>query len=191
MSDKVLPVVQGDWVFRESGGDFEVARVRQSYFEGDEVYCDLVPYSLEGVNIGRQSPALGGPKSFEPWCLFTDNGWQRIEKPSFPLEKALVGVPAEEGRVRLIMSLQHDGSRSVKLKPVRTKPRKQSPDYARRPSVVVLKDSNSPDVEAASLRRAAQELRDQARMLDSNSAALLRQRASRLESEANSLDKPL
>jgi hypothetical protein len=51
-------------------------------FEGD-VLLDLSIYDHKGSRIGRQSPAEGGPKSFEPACAAKH--WERIKRPSFPI----------------------------------------------------------------------------------------------------------
>lgn len=191
----ILPVVQGDWVARDAGGDFEIARVRQAYLDDGIVYCDLVPYSLAGENIGRQSPPEGGPKAFEPWCQFTDNGWQRIERPAFPLKREMAYTPSGDGKVTLSLTVFHDKRGSVKPKPVRTKPRKQSGDHPRgRVRIVHVPGdpSNAPQIEVASLRRAAQELRDQAREVGFHSAAAasgMRARAAAMEAEAAALEK--
>jgi hypothetical protein len=190
----VLPVVQGDWVARNSGGGFEVARVRQSYLDDGQVYVDLVPYSLEGEAIGRQSPSLDGPKSYEPWCQFTDNGWQRIERPEFPLVREMVERPTTEGRVALVLSIFHTERGSVKLKPVRTVRRKQSQDYPStkvRVIQVSTDPSNHLNAEIAAIRRAAQELRDAARTLGGEAASAVLQRASALEAEAAKLGETL
>lgn len=194
MADPILPIVQGDWVGREAGGDFEVARVRQAYYEDGMVYADLVPYNLEGENIGRQSPPEGGPKAFEPWCQITDNGWRRIERPKFPLRRYVVGTPDPDkpGWNALRLTIFHGGKGSATPKADRTKLRKQSRDNVRRTVLVVpAPPSNAPDVETAALRRSAQELRDQARFLGGPAAMSLRHRADTLEAEAAQLETKL
>jgi hypothetical protein len=189
----ILPVVQGDWVARSGSGSFEVARVRQSYFEDGMVYADLVPYNLDGENLKRVSPVEGGPKSFEPWCQITDNGWQRIERPEFPLLRKAVGIPDPDkpGWNRLQVTLFHEGRGSVKPKAPRTKRRKQSSDYPRdRVRVLQIpgQPSNKAEMEIAALRRSAQEFRDEARrsgrIVGEQAVEFMRKRADALEAEA-------
>lgn len=196
--EPVLPVVQGDWVARDGGGGFEVARVRQSYFEDGRVYADLVPYSLTGENLKRVSPIEGGPTSFEPWCQITDNGWQRIERPDFPLRRVTMGDSIGDGKVRLSLSIIHDERGGAKLKASRTQRRKQSQDYPRdRVRILQIpgQPSNKAEMEIAALRRSAQEFRDEARrsgrIVGDQAVAFMRQRAAVLEAEAAKLEQTL
>jgi hypothetical protein len=147
VDEPVLPIVQGDWVYRP-GGAFEVARVRQAYWDGGKVYADLVPYSLDGESIGRQSPIEGGPKAFEPFCLITDNGWIRIERPRFPLRPAVIGRSIGDGRRVMEMTVLYDGFGGAAEKPLRTKVRRQSRDRA------------SPHAKDSRLRRALEKIAD-------------------------------
>lgn len=55
-----------------------LAKIRDIYPDG---HLDLVLYSYTGERIGRESPALGGPTHFEPYCC-PDN-WEPIDKPQF------------------------------------------------------------------------------------------------------------
>ncbi len=192
--EPILPVVQGDWVARSGGGQFEIARVRQAYWDDGRVYCDLVPHSLDGEKLGRVTPAEGGPKAFEPWCLFTDNGWQRIERPEFPLKREMMYIPVEgdPDKVRLEVTVFHDRRYgAAKPKAIRTTRRKQSQDYPRRPTQIVYVDkpmtANQLEVDMASKRAAAQELRNQARFLGGEAAMALRHRAETLEHEVEKL----
>ncbi len=75
--------VEGGWVAESgacNGMGFRprVARVKHIYEDGS---LDLVLHSHTGERIGRESPAMGGPTSFEPYCC-ADN-WEPIEKPNF------------------------------------------------------------------------------------------------------------
>jgi hypothetical protein len=194
MSEAPLPVVQGDWIARDAGGNFEVARVRQSYWVDGKLHADLVPYSLSGLCLKRVSPAEGGPTSFEPFCDISD--WRRIEKPEFPLLRGEIGVPHphREGWVTLVPTLFHSGYGAAKEKAFRTRPRKQSQDYARQRTRVVVvqaEPTNNADLEAAALRRAAQELRDQARWIGGAAGSALKSRAAQLEAEAAQIGQKL
>lgn len=77
----VFPFRPSDWV---TDGHGRVAKVRAVY-EGEpgEVLLDLVIYSRSGERLGRVSPHMGGPKTFEPAC--SSEGWHRIKEPSFPI----------------------------------------------------------------------------------------------------------
>lgn len=189
-TEPVLPIVQGDWVARiEHTRYAAIGRVRQSYWDrepGGAVCMDVVLYDTAGVDIGRTSPAMGGPKTFEPAVEFGE-WWQRIEKPNFPLISKLVGLPSQghPGKVTLVETLYH--ATGLKPKPARTKPRKQSRDYPRA-KVVVVKSTNGAEIEAAALRRSAQELRDVAKGIsDGVMASTLIGRARTLEAEAAAL----
>lgn len=88
-----LPFKPGDWV--ASRGDHDrIARVRSVYRLDGEVCLDLVMYSPKGDRIGRESPALGGPRTFEPCCA--SDHWDRISDPRFPIP--MMWVPDGDGR---------------------------------------------------------------------------------------------
>lgn len=74
----------GTWVC--DGG--RVAKVRDVYpptkHEPEGAY-DLVIYARDGKRIGRESPAMGGPRGFEPFCSAAN--WRQIEEPKFPLDR--------------------------------------------------------------------------------------------------------
>ncbi|UTU07956.1 hypothetical protein CcrC1_gp270c [Caulobacter phage C1] len=190
MTEKVLPIVQGDWVAEVHDGNITIGKVRQSYWCGDDVLMDVAFFDPSGVKIGRESPPEGGPKTFEPAIPFDDR-WTRIEPPKFPLRRKDVRVPSETpGMVTWLYTFHHDSHDGVKRKPIRTKVRKQSRDYDRKVQVILVpaEPSNQIDIEIASLRRSAQELRDTARLLSpSQGAGVLRDKAARLEAEALAL----
>lgn len=56
----------------------QLARVKHIYDDGS---LDLVLYSRTGMRIGRESPAMGGPTSFEPYC--NSELWEPIGEPKF------------------------------------------------------------------------------------------------------------
>lgn len=75
--------VEGGWVAEADachGMGFRprIARVKHIYDDGS---LDLVLYSHTGERIGRETPAMGGPTSFEPYC--SAENWEPIEKPEF------------------------------------------------------------------------------------------------------------
>ncbi len=76
-----LPFKPKDWV--SSNLDQDIAQVKAVHFSDGEVLLDLVLYDTIGNKIGRESPAMGGPRTFEPCCSADD--WERIEEPAFPL----------------------------------------------------------------------------------------------------------
>jgi hypothetical protein len=71
----------GAWVARLAcdGIHPQVAKVRDVYPEHNAL--NLIFYSSTGERIGRISPAMGGPKSFEPFC--GADSWVEIEEPPF------------------------------------------------------------------------------------------------------------
>lgn len=69
----------GDWVVRTSLD--RVAKVKEAY----EDVLDLVFYNRDGSRLGRESPPMGGPRSFEPACSV--ELWVPINEPTFPLNR--------------------------------------------------------------------------------------------------------
>jgi hypothetical protein len=88
-----LPFRPGDWV-ATCGDHQRIARVKDVSRSGGDVLLDLVLYGRDGRRIGRESPALGGPRGHEPAC--DASGWERIATPEFPV--ALVWRTLEDGR---------------------------------------------------------------------------------------------
>lgn len=197
MTIEVLPIVQGDWVATITDGVPEIGRVKLSWREpSGEVLMNIVLYAPTGAVIGRQSPACGGPKTFEPAVPF-DERWQRIEKPRFPLRRVDVQRPSEgkPGWFTWVWTYYHsDADSALNTKPVRTTPKKQSSDRPRGSVRVIYVDrphkNLNEDLEATALRRAASELRDASRLLGAESASLLRSRAKALETEADRIKPP-
>jgi hypothetical protein len=56
----------------------QIGRVREVHFDGS---LDITLYSHKGVRIGRESPALCGPKGYEPCC--SPERWDVIGEPDF------------------------------------------------------------------------------------------------------------
>lgn len=185
---EVLPIVQGDWVATVGHGlRVQIGRVRYSWREGAEVVMNVVLYNTNGDRIGRESPAFGGPRGFEPALIF-DERWQRIEKPDFPLIRHAVSLPSKTpGMVTLDYTYQAFPGKigGLKGKPARTKPKQQSADRPRR-KPWEMPQPRQIDGEISSLRRAAQELRDTARQMGVTDGPLLA-RAAELEKEAEAL----
>ena len=78
----VRPLPQpGSWVAKlECDSNHpQVAKVRDAHPEHNAL--DLIFYSGSGERIGRASPAMGGPKGFEPFC--GAEAWVEIETPPF------------------------------------------------------------------------------------------------------------
>lgn len=92
MTAVTFPVKPGDWV---SSSDGRPAKVKAVYECSGEILADLVLYSRKGARVGRESPACGGPRTFEPACSL--EGWHRITEPVFPLE--LKWIPTGKGSV--------------------------------------------------------------------------------------------
>lgn len=87
-SNVIFPFKPGDWVMNQSG---RVARVKAVDCYQGEITFDLVIYSRDGDKIGRESPAMGGPRTFEPSC--STDGWERCVEPDFPLEPKWIKQP--------------------------------------------------------------------------------------------------
>lgn len=87
-----FPFQPRDWV---SDSSDRVALVRAVYeVTPGEVLLDLVIYNHLGGLVGRTTPACGGPRNFEPAC--PAEGWERIEKPRFPI--GLKWISGPDGR---------------------------------------------------------------------------------------------
>lgn len=91
-----LPFKPGDWVADSAE---RVGRVKSVYsdtaFEPGAILLDIVIYDRQGNKLGRVSPAMGGPRTFEP-CLAAEN-WRRIAEPDFPV--SLKWVPDGSGKL--------------------------------------------------------------------------------------------
>ncbi len=74
---------KGDWVF----DNCELIGVvkHDPYTVSGRVHIDVTIYDRNGNPLGRVSPAMGGPKNFEP-ALEADE-WVVIKRPTFPLSK--------------------------------------------------------------------------------------------------------
>lgn len=74
---------KGDWLF--DGGN-QIGRAKSDVYEVcGRMLIDVVLYDRDGTRIGRQSPAEGGPRHFEP--ALDPSEWTVIEKPRFPLSR--------------------------------------------------------------------------------------------------------
>lgn len=93
-----LPFRPGDWVVDQNENPAQVKAVYEMARldgQGTEVLFDLIRYDRDGDKLGRVSPSMGGPRSFEPACSI--EGWRRIAEPSFPISPQW--VPDGEGNV--------------------------------------------------------------------------------------------
>lgn len=143
---KPLPFKPGDWV---SDGSDRVATVRRVYWgypDENEVLLDLIMYDWEGDRLGRVSPSMGGPRSFEPAC--SADGWRRVNKPTFPMEPKWVADPERPG---VKVSRYWAGKT---LPPANWVPRQRR---ARMPAKFVLP---TPDPELDRLREALKQIAD-------------------------------
>lgn len=90
--DIPAPFQSGDWVAEapESGCP-DIAKVKDVYWDdiANEWVADLVLYAPSGNRLGRRSPAMGGPRGFEPCVPVGD--WRKIEKPQFPVSTDMSG----------------------------------------------------------------------------------------------------
>lgn len=90
--DEPAPFQAGDWVAEApETGRPDIAKVKDLYRDdiAKEWVADLVLYAPSGNRLGRRSPAMGGPRGFEP-CVPV-GGWRKIEKPQFPVSTDMSG----------------------------------------------------------------------------------------------------
>ena len=175
-----LPVARGDWVESRDSTRPRIAKVVRSYWDtapdgARRCIVDLALYSDEGTRIGRESPAAGGPRMYEPFLEYAD--WFRIEKPEFPVSLRWVDNGDGSRSARYVTGAKALPDRAVA-------PRVRAKAFAARS---IPKNPNSdydPELEVRSRRMAAQELRGvNARSPDS----ALMERAERLENEARAI----
>jgi hypothetical protein len=180
-----VPYRKGDWL--ETSGDqtLRIVQVRKAYWYRDSsgkigLYGDLWIYDYSGDKLGRVSPSMGGPTSFEPYCDLSD--YQRIAEPRFPIE--LCQVPTSETTYTLAYK---SNAKVLGFRPVRKKVK-----VVAKAAVAPAKNDNlfDPETEARALRLAAENLRDVARTMDVGSRATLIERAIALESQAERLLSP-
>jgi hypothetical protein len=167
MTDEVFPVKPGDWLVNEGE---RVAQVKAVYQFDGEILVDLYLYNNYGEKTGRESPILGGPRTYEPCCPFVD--WSRIAKPEFPI--TLKAIPIGDGKFTYRYYAGERLPNRAWIKPVRK---------AKVARPLTMRNFD-PELEARSRVLAAQMLRDAARK--HNTPALLAE-AERLEAEAKSL----
>lgn len=190
--EPVLPISQGDWVAYSNGINSTLGRVRSAYFSDGKVFMDVVLYDFDGRRIGRESPAMGGPRGFEPALEF-DDGWQRVEVPRFPIERRMIrqAAPDDRGFAPVVATYFADQGHSdgLKTKAIRTKNIKKRISSSIPAYFLPKQPTNGSEVEVAALRRSAQELRDMARstVIDQAAKELLHSRAKALEAEASAI----
>lgn len=183
-SDDVIyyPVKAGDWI-ASKGNPQMVAKVRSVYHDfykskpgSPIILVDLYLYSINGVRTGRESPAMGGPRTFEPACEY--EGWERIEEPRWPIRIRSVPIPGKPGSCMIIY---HHGAKVLPDRKWAKKARLYTAPVASKPS------DYDPQLEAHSRRMAAQELRDIARGARGEVVEMLRKRAVELERQADAI----
>jgi hypothetical protein len=177
-TDTIYPLTRGDYIIRKY--DNRLARVRSIWWDDyEKEFCmNLSIVSAEGADMGRVSPACGGPTTFEPAITFRPDEYERIDIPSFPISVALKWVDGGDGKL-----VARDVA-SVKVLPFRKHKRRAK--VRPKPSPAPIKGNFDPELEAASRRMAAQSLRDIARSSTPDNAEKLRAQAKVLEAEADS-----
>lgn len=71
------------WIVRRDGA--YIGRVKDVYEDEPYKLIDIVLYNRDGSRLGRESPAMGGPRDFEPAC--PQELWEPIKPPAFPLPR--------------------------------------------------------------------------------------------------------
>ena len=179
---KPLPVVKGDWIESREYNP-RVGRVVDSYWKSDadggDPLCmvDVAIYAISGNKVGRESPAMGGPRTYEPWLSYSE--WFRIAKPAFPLK--LLWVPDADVTGQVVNRYVTDANR---LGDRTEGPRKRKRPYAPRSIPKPDGTDYDPELEVRTRRMAAQQLRDINR---ASPAAALLEKAEALEAEASSI----
>ena len=184
--DLHVPYSKGDWLETTGDGSLQIAQVRQAYWnrslDGElRLYGDLWLYNYNGDRTGRESPSMGGPRTYEPACDLSD--FQRIEEPEFPIGLHPHNIGETTYTYRYMTKAKVLGHRKPRKKP------KLVPVVAK---IVVVESNNGFDAEteARALRIAAENLRDTARALPPEARPLLIQKAEGLEKQAAALLTP-
>jgi len=74
---------KGDWVF---DGCDAFGKVKNKPYDSRGItHVDITIFDRSGNELGRTSPAMGGPQTFEPAC--TASEWTVIKTPEFPLSR--------------------------------------------------------------------------------------------------------
>jgi len=161
---EAMPVRAGSWVQRQHDG--KVAQVRAAYRDTSKgvVLVDLWFYTWSGDKTGRESDAMGGPRTYEPAIEYTGE-WKRINNPTFPMR--LSKTP--DGDWSFLLPTIPDGNY------LPTKPRKPGLTHS-------LRNQSRADL-VLSHRMAAEELRQTIRdkKLTGETAAAILHRASQLD----------
>lgn len=76
---------RGDWAAQAGVRQPDFGRVVDVFIDSDGECINVKLYDLKGNVIGRKSPAMGGPATFEPACPATQ--WRKIQRPEFPIER--------------------------------------------------------------------------------------------------------
>lgn len=168
--DIELPCRPGDWLMNK--GNHRVAKVKAVYRDSrdGEVLVDIWLYGWDGERTGRESRAMGGPRTFEPACDYAS--WHRIEAPCFPMQ--LKWVDEDAGRIaRYYATPKPDG---------KFKRRKARHLYG------TVRPQNTPEADInLAYKIAADELRDIVRekKLTGDARDRVLERATELERKAN------
>lgn len=167
--DEHYPARRGDWI--ASGEPItRVAQIKRVYRHSDGFLADLIFYDFNGNKLGRVSPPMGGPRTFEPACALRD--WYRIKPPEFP--------------IRLSWKYSKDRTRRTAGYHAARRPWGK---YARRRKLVVeavqtTRPNYDPELERRARKLAAEKLRDLAR---TTGLAVLLAEADALEREIDNL----
>lgn len=181
-----VPYSKGDWLETTGDSQLQIARVREAYWarnsDGEvKLYGDLWLYNYNGDRIGRDSPAMGGPRTYEPFCDLSE--YQRIAEPEFPIGLHAHDTSETSYTFRYMTKAKVLGPR---------KPRKKAVPARVVSKVVVVESDNGfdPQAEARALKIAAENLRDTARALPAEARALVIEKAEGLERQAAALLSP-
>lgn len=179
-----VPYSKGDWLETTGDSQLQIARVREAYWSRNsagevKLYGDLWLYNYNGDRTGRESPVMGGPRTYEPFCDL--EGYQRIQEPEFPIGLHAHDTGETSYTFRYMTKAKVLGPR---------KPRKKSKVPTPVTQVVESNNGFDPEAEARALKIAAETLRDTARSLPNEAMGLLIEKAEGLERQAAVLLAP-
>jgi len=95
----VQPIHVGDWVMERGSTRPTFGRVKRVEVD----WLNIAVYSWSGALLGRVSPPMGGPTTYEPAC--SRSHYVRVHPPEFPLRKDFSGVHWED--LKLVISDFH------------------------------------------------------------------------------------
>lgn len=79
------PFKRGDWAAQVGVRTPAFGRVIDVFDMDGDWFINIVLHDLKGNRVGRSSPPMGGPTTFEPAC--PAKNYRKIKRPAFPIDR--------------------------------------------------------------------------------------------------------